>query len=75
MTTPAELKAAEQELADIAQRERLYFGFLLSLERQYPGSDDVVRKFFHVVGIKDEVELDRKIQAFRILAMAPRLVA
>lgn len=74
MTTPAELKLAEQELADIMQSERLYFGFLLALEQQYPGSDDVVRKFFQVVGVEDG-ELDRKLQAFRLLAMAPRLVA
>lgn len=74
MTTLTELKLAEKELADIAQSERFYFGFLLALERQYPGSDDVVRKFFQVVGI-EEAEVDRKIQAFRILAMAPRLVA
>lgn len=75
MTTSTELKAAEAELADIMESERLYFGFLLALERKYPGSDDVVRQFFRVVGIEDQTELDRKTAAFLTLARAPRIAA
>lgn len=74
MTTPAELKAAEAELADIIA-EYSAVGFLIAFARRLPSdSEDIVRHFFRRIGVMEE-SIDSKVKAIYTLARAPRLAA
>lgn len=72
MTTPAELKSAEAELAYITT-EKLFFSLLMGLVREQPeGAEKMIQYYLSYVGTPED-ELDRKTQAFLTLARAPRL--
>lgn len=70
--TPAELRTAERELADIPERGAL--GFLIAFARRYPDDTDIAQHFFRRVGVPEK-DMHSKLKALYTIARAPRLAA